>query len=46
MQNNFNDLINLDITNERINRLIDDVISGIQEDWPVIYKIRYKFISS
>ena len=35
------DIINFDITNKKINLLIDEVISKIPEDWPNIYKIRY-----
>lgn len=44
MQQNRNDIVNFKITQERINQLIDTVISGIQEDWPTIYKIRYIYL--
>lgn len=37
-------MINNDDLNEKINNLIDDVISGVNNDWPTIYKIRYVYL--
>ena len=34
---------NFDI-NEQINRLIDEVVSGIKNNWPMTYKIRYIYL--
>lgn len=38
------DIINFDITNDKINQLIDSVISNIPDSWPTIYKIRYIYL--
>ena len=36
------DIINFDVTNDKINKLIDSVVSNIPDNWPTIYKIRYR----
>lgn len=36
-----NDLL---FSQEQVNQIIDEVISGIKEDWPTIYKIRYIYL--
>ena len=44
MEQNYNDLMELEYTEEKINKIIDTVIAGIQEDWPTVYKIRYIYL--
>lgn len=44
MKENNNDILNFEITREKINYLIDTVISDIPKYWPNIYKIRYIYL--
>lgn len=44
MQNKHDNLMNFELTKEKLELLINNVINGIPEDWPTIYKIRYIYL--
>ena len=47
MDQNFDKILSscyLKLTDEEVNQMIEEVVAGIHEDWPMIYKIRYIYL--
>ena len=44
MQQINHDIENLKITENKVNQLIDMVLSGMNQNWPTLYKIRYIYL--
>jgi len=44
MENNQTNISEVQFTEEKINKLINNVIQGVHDDWPTIYKIRYIYL--
>ena len=44
MEKDFDDILYLNLTEENINNMIDEVVAGIHEEWPTLYKIRYIYL--
>ena len=44
MQRHIKETNNININKEVVNQLIEEVVNGIHNDWPMIYKIRYIYL--